>query len=356
MHIVTLERRKGENRLAVIIYPKTMNWSYMKQRPQQLMTRLGALGHQVFFENLAPLDSEFNEIEENVYLFTDTKAFLYKKLPALRKESPVVVWTTWSKLRTRIATLFKPDVTIYDCCDEFPHWAVYEPKMIAAADHVVCTANVIHTRLSLAYPDKPLTLIPNGADPSFFHIPHSERPADLPDGPVVAYIGAWAYWVDHDLFAKAAAAFPHAHFVSIGAPYGSTGDYSQLSNVHILGEKPHHELKRYLPFIDVALIPFQYHPITLATNPVKAYEYMAAGVRVLSTALPECIAMEPHVATATTHDDFISKLGAMLEQPDTEEHRQARIAYARGNRWNERGLAADRVIMEAIRRKGVDRK
>ncbi|ANY75444.1 glycosyl transferase family 1 [Paenibacillus ihbetae] len=339
--------------MAVIIYPRTMNWSYMKQRPQQLMTQLGALGHQVFFENLAPLDSEFTEIEENVYLFTDTKAFLYKKLPALRKEHPVVVWTTWSKLRTRIETLFKPDITIYDCCDEFPHWAKYEPKMIESADHVVCTAEVIHTRLSLAYPDKPLTLIPNGADPSFFHIPASDRPADLPEGPVAAYIGAWAYWVDHELFAKAAAAFPHVHFVSIGAPYGSSGDYSQLPNVHILGEKPHYELKRYLRHIDVALIPFQYHPITLATNPVKAYEYMAAGVRVLSTALPECIAMEPHVKTATTHEDFISKLGYLLKHPDTEESKQARIAYAHSNRWIERGKAADQVIAETLRLRGL---
>ncbi|WP_235439707.1 hypothetical protein [Paenibacillus sp. DMB20] len=50
--------------MAVIIYPKTMNWSYMKQRPQQLMTQLGALGHQVYFENLAPLDREFREVEK----------------------------------------------------------------------------------------------------------------------------------------------------------------------------------------------------------------------------------------------------------------------------------------------------
>lgn len=340
--------------MAVIIYPRTMNWSYMKQRPQQLMAQLGALGHQVFFENLAPLDKEFKEIEPNVFLFTDTKTFLHKKLPALRKEHPIVVWTTWSKLRTRISTLFKPDVTIYDCCDEFPHWAKYEPKMIDEADHVVCTAEVIHTRLSLAYPDKPLTLIPNGADSSFFHIPFNERPTDLPPGPVVAYIGAWAYWVDHELFAKAALRFPNVQFVSIGAPYGSSGDYSKLPNVHILGEKPHQELRRYLTHIDVALIPFQYHPITLATNPVKAYEYLASGVRVLSTALPECIAMEPHVTTATTHDDFLGKLSSMLHHPDTEEHKLARIAYARENRWVERGLKADQVIRQAILDKGMN--
>lgn len=339
--------------MAVIIYPKTMNWSYMKQRPQQLMTQLGALGHQVYFENLAPLDGEFREVEKNVYVFTDIKAFLYRELPRLRKEHPVVVWTTWSKLRTRIQTLYSPDAVIYDCCDEFPHWAKFEPKMVEAADHLVCTAEVIHSRLNLAYPDKPLTLIPNGADSSFFELPEQDRPSDLPASPVVAYIGAWAYWVDHELFAKCAAAFPQVQFVSIGAPYGSSGDYKHLSNVHVLGEKPHGQLKAYLKHVDVALIPFQYHPITLATNPVKAYEYMAAGVRVLSTALPECIRMEPHVTTAATHDDFIAKLTAMLATPDDDNKKKARVEYARQNRWIERGQQADQVIRSVLAGKGM---
>lgn len=338
--------------MAVVIYPQTMNWSYMKQRPQQLMTQLGALGHQVFFENLAPVNQEFREIEKNVYLFTDTKTFLYRKLPQLRKEHPIVVWTTWSKMRTRINTLFNPDTVIYDCCDEFPHWAKYEPKMVDSADHLVCTSEVIQARLNLAYPNKPITLIPNGADASFFQIPVQDRPADLPTGPVVAYIGAWAYWVDHTLFATLASVFPHVQFVSIGAPYGSSRDYKNLPNVHILGEKPHDELKRYLPHIDVALIPFQYHPITLATNPIKAYEYMAAGVRVLSTALPECILMEPHVTTATTHDDFIYKLSHMLSNPDNQDKKLARMAYAQQNRWVERGIQANQVIQTTLASNG----
>lgn len=336
--------------MAVVIYPQTLNWTYMKQRPQQLMTQLGALGHQVFFENQSPLplDQEFIEVEKNVFLFTDTQTFIYRTLPQLRKQHSIVVWTTWSKLRTRIYTLFNPNAVIYDCCDEFPQWAKYEHKMVESADHLVATAEVIQTRLSLAYPEKKITLIPNGADTSFFQIPYQERPSDLPSGPIVAYIGAWAYWVDHALFTKLATVFPHVQFISIGAPYGDTHDYSNLPNVHILGEKPHDQLKRYLPYIDVALIPFQYHPITLATNPIKAYEYMAAGVRVLSTALPECILMEPHITTATTHDDFINKLSLMLNNPDNQDQRLARIAYAQQNRWVDRGIQADQVIQSTL--------
>ncbi|RUT29661.1 glycosyl transferase family 1 [Paenibacillus zeisoli] len=338
--------------MAVIIYPKTMNWTFMKQRPQQLMTQFGALGHQVYFENLAPLSPHLQEVEPGVHLFTDHQSFMSRTLPRLRKEQPVVVWTTWAKQRSRL-TLFKPDAVIYDCCDEFPHWAKYEAKMVEASDHLVATAKSIKTRLELAYPDKPVTLIPNAADQSLFDLPPSARPSDLPEGPIVAYIGAWAYWVDHALFEQIARTYPGVNFVSIGAPYGDIPSYTELPNVHVLGEKPHSVLKQYFPHIDVAIIPFLYHPITLATNPVKAYEYLATGVRVLSTALPECIHMEPHVTTATTHDDFTAKLGHMLATPDSEANRNARTQYARQNRWQERGIAGDEVISEVLRKKSL---
>ena len=64
--------------------------------------------------------------------------------------------------------------------------------------------------------------------------------------------------------------------------------------------------------------------------------------------------MEPHVTTATTHDDFLGKLSSMLHQPNTEEHKLARIAYARENRWVERGLKAYQVIRQAILDKGMN--
>ncbi|MCM3782997.1 glycosyltransferase [Neobacillus mesonae] len=86
----------------------------------------------------------------------------------------------------------------------------------------------------------------------------------------------------------------------------------------------------------MADIPFLYHPISLATNPVKTYEYMSTGVKALSTALPECIRMESHVTTATTHEDFINKLGKMLSEGDDPAASAARIAYAQQNTWVQR--------------------
>jgi hypothetical protein len=70
---------------------------------------------------------------------------------------------------------------------------------------------------------------------------------------------------------------------------------------------------------------------------------------VLSTALPECIAMEPYIQTATTHSDFISKLGIMLKQEDSPESKQARINFAARNTWEVRARKANIIIEEIAR-------
>jgi hypothetical protein len=58
-------------------------------------------------------------------------------------------------------------------------------------------------------------------------------------------------------------------------------------NVHYLGEKLVEELPAYGRFADVALIPFFDNEMTQTINPVKAYEYLACGLTVLSRPMPE---------------------------------------------------------------------
>ena len=58
-------------------------------------------------------------------------------------------------------------------------------------------------------------------------------------------------------------------------------------NIRVLGRKPYAELPRYAKAFDVALMPFKLNELTLAANPLKVREYLAAGLPVVSTAIPE---------------------------------------------------------------------
>src|SRR5207237_10456008 len=89
------------------------------------------------------------------------------------------------------------------------------------------------------------------------------------------------------------------------------GILSDVPNVHLLGRKPYAELPAYCKAFDVAINPFRINELTLNANPLKVREYLAAGLPVVSTDIPEvrvlCLC---RLATDTT--GFIRDLDAAL--------------------------------------------
>src|SRR6202035_3729792 len=93
---------------------------------------------------------------------------------------------------------------------------------------------------------------------------------------------------DVDLLARVAREFSNGSLVLIGkVTTMDTTPFQGFANVHFLGRKPYQELPAYCKGFDVALIPFPISEVTLNANPLKAREYLAAGLPVVSTAIPE---------------------------------------------------------------------
>ena len=70
-----------------------------------------------------------------------------------------------------------------------------------------------------------------------------------------------------------------------------------LPNVHFLGRKPYAALPGYCKAFDVALLPFIKNELTENANPLKLREYLAAGLPVVSTDIPEA---RPSLNAAST--------------------------------------------------------
>ncbi|MFQ3409822.1 glycosyltransferase, partial [Escherichia coli] len=60
-----------------------------------------------------------------------------------------------------------------------------------------------------------------------------------------------------------------------------------LPNVHFTGRRPYQSLPGYCKKFDIAVLPFVVNELTLAANPLKLREYLAAGLPVVATPLPE---------------------------------------------------------------------
>ncbi|WP_188016959.1 glycosyltransferase [Paenibacillus antarcticus] len=339
--------------MAIIVFPPFMDWSWMKQRPQHLMTQFARAGHSVYYCNKTSIKQAPEPLEPNLVLVHHHERWLYEEFPKIRQcrkdKEPIILWCMLPTIYPFVHH-YSPDLIIYDCVDDMPEWTPFESQMVATSHAVICTSERLKQRLCKQYPHKRVQLVRNGYNPDM-QLHHStkgvsHRPSDLPSGQLIGFVGAWATWIDTLLIQRVAKALANeASVVLIGPEFGRRNMGRSESNLHLLGHKPHHLLPSYIRQFSVCLIPFRRIPIALAANPVKAYEYLASGAPVISTSLPECILMHPHVVIAHTPEQFINKVRQYLyDRGDPEP----RIQYALSNTWEQRYQDIHKLIVELL--------
>jgi hypothetical protein len=60
------------------------------------------------------------------------------------------------------------------------------------------------------------------------------------------------------------------------------------------------------------MLPFAHNPLTIAANPLKLREYLAAGLPVVATAIPEAQRLQGLVRVAQSSGDFLEQIEAAL--------------------------------------------
>lgn len=148
-------------------------------------------------------------------------------------------------------------------------------------------------------------------------LPIPDDIANLPK-PIIGFHGLLADWVDFELIKRTAEHFKDGSVVLIGKITVDAEKkikiLDKVPNIHFLGRKPYAELPNYCKAFDVALNPFEINELTLAANPLKVREYLAAGLQVVSTDIPEIRVLD-NVLAGVDHEDFIAKIGEILANP-----------------------------------------
>lgn len=147
-------------------------------------------------------------------------------------------------------------------------------------------------------------------------------PADLASipKPRIGYIGALSdFKVDFALIRDVATARPDWHWVVIGAE--REGQHSplvdalrSLPNVHFLGDKPYADLPDYLRGFDVGTLPTLINDYTRSMFPMKYFEYLAAGVPVVSTSLEFTRHHQSGLQIAKGASDFEQAITVQLDR------------------------------------------
>ncbi|WP_235915545.1 glycosyltransferase [Puerhibacterium puerhi] len=135
--------------------------------------------------------------------------------------------------------------------------------------------------------DRAVELVTNGVDVAAYRDP-GPRPADLPAGPVALYVGTLhADRLDVALCVRTAAALAavRGRLVLLGPDALEEDERRRLTTagVVLLGARPFDTVPAYVTHADVLVVPHVVDAFTDSLDPLKLYEYRAAGRPVVAT-------------------------------------------------------------------------
>lgn len=352
-----------------------IDWRFRIQRPQHLARGFAERGHRVFyisttFVNTMCAGFELERMDDagrlfNVRFHLKGRPRIYVAPPdqgdTRRLKASVTALLEWTGSRSVISIVQHPywyelaralpnSRLIYDCLDHHDGFnntgkdiAALELALLKDAEAVVTTSHWLYDIATTH--NQNVVIVRNAAEYEFFSAPPASMFRDPQGRRVLGYYGAIAEWMDVDLLAKVARAFPDCLLLLVGADEcGARQRLADLPNVHFTGEVKYTELPHYLYGMHVCLLPFRVTPLTLATNPVKVYEYLAAGKPVVAINLPEMAQFGEWVATAVAHGEFIAKVGEALHKVDDVDAAEVRQRYAAEHSWHHRVEAFAEVV------------
>lgn len=252
-----------------------------------------------------------------------------------------------------------PDAVVFDVLDDYEDFPAVRgtpralevradfQKLVERADLVPVTSRPLLEKVA-RHTTRHL-LLPNGCEPGHFGRARTATP-----GRRVIYYGALESWVDRELLVAVAGRLPDVVFDLYGPP-GPVLSEPLPSNVVWHGPSPYAELPERLAGAAAAIIPFRTgSPLIQATNPIKFYEYQAAGLPVVATPMPELepFAHPDHLVLADGAGAFAGALARFLAEEADPAVRgprmEARKALARAQSWEARAAVLDQALQRLL--------
>ena len=376
--LLTTTRLDYQSAAADIVLFNIIEWDHLTQRPHHLARELSSRGHRIFWIDVhfrphsrVHSNASAREIEPGIFhiglpavkgsiyglewndsvLATMEMAIVQMRARyRIQNAIQLVNFPKWAPLVLRLRTRFGWPI-VYDCLDDQKSFsalyqldsAEFEDKLTQSCDLLVTCSRLLHEERRQLNVNT--VLIPNGCDYNLFS---SAVPTGLLahlSRPIVGFFGAFADWLDFDWIEEAARRFPRWSFVYVGRPCFARPaarrrwqEVTETANVHVFPQAQPNILASYLSEFDVCTMPFQDVPVTRAMNPVKVYEYLAAGKPVV---VPDFDEMQPLaekglIAMYRDKEQSFQLLKQITKAAPTAPEVAARQSFAIRNTWTER--------------------
>jgi uncharacterized SAM-binding protein YcdF (DUF218 family)/glycosyltransferase involved in cell wall biosynthesis len=385
-----------------IVCISSIDWDFIWQGHQQIMSTLAAQGNRVLFiENTGVRPPTIKDLprlkrrvinwwrgtkgfwryQENLFVYSPlVLPFPYSRVARMINRivigrslkswmqamefSRPILWTFLpTPLSLDLIRVLDPKVTVYYCIDnlaESSFWAkritASEAEILRRSDLVFVTSQDLYSYARRYNPR--VEIFSFGVDLEHFEkVRALSEEAAIPEEmlpiprPIAGYVGGIHRWLDQSLIVEVAGKLPQMSFVFVGPIQTDVSRLRRLANVYFLGERSHSEIPYYVRAFDVGLIPYVVSRYTDNVYPTKLNEYLAMGKPVVSTELKEIVGFNRlngnlvHIGTNSTQ--FASGIEEAVTR-DGEEHWFRRIAVAGQNSWQKRIERMSKLIEERL--------
>lgn len=230
---------------------------------------------------------------------------------------------------------------IYDCIDDvksFPDVKELivktEVELISKADLVTTTSDKLYNYANKY--NSEVKILKNAVSESIII---KENKIERKKTKVIGYVGTVYEWFDIRKIEILAEQRPDYEIRIYGPIRIDITRLQKYENVKLYGVIPYQKVEKVIEEFDVCIIPFEVNDLTLNTNPVKLYEYLAKGKPVVSVKLPELEVYRDIVYLYNNDIEFIEYIDKAINEDKLLE--ENRINVAMDNTWEKR---ADEIL------------
>lgn len=352
--------------MANFFYFMHVPWGWIKQRPHFLAEELSdSVDIKIFLPKVyrkyslinnktnLPLIEVWKFPLERYRLFRVINyyilQFLFKYIYNLNTFSHI--WLTDLRLYPYIKKIIhKKQIVVYDCMDDVVQFDVLkkqyielktiEKELFSRANIILFSSDELSQRKIKEYrlETKKCDVVYNAFDENLVDGPiynTFDHQFDLYQNnsfKVLTYIGTISNWFDFKIIERSLNEFNKIVYFIVGPIEPSTQVFKHERIIYF-GSVEHKYVKSLILKSDALIMPFKVNTLTEAVDPVKLYEYIALGAKVLSIKYKELDKFGKYISLYEHYDEFRE----FLKRLDSKEigHNKP-IEFIQKNSWNTR--------------------